>query len=184
MRFIIALSIAGILAIISSCTQTQYPDELKTVDSLLTRIDSAEKLHASIDTTGIKEGNRIFQQKFNFVKSNYTKTADTLHREEALLISDYRALKKPYDRFIDQYSANSKELEFSKGQLLDLRHDLEHNLLDTNFVKRMVASEMDATDAVVAETKRLYLGRKTMINKNNELEPRIDSLINFIKATP
>ncbi|NEN22915.1 hypothetical protein G3O08_05310 [Cryomorpha ignava] len=184
MRIVKAFGFIAILVLVSACNETKYPNEIQTVDRLIAQIDSAQKIHAGIDTTGIKEGNRIFSQKFNFVKANYTQTADTLHRKEALLISNYRDLKKPYDRFNDQYSVNAKELEFSKGQLLDLRHDLEHNLLDTNFVKRMVESEIEATETVVAETKRLENGRKTMIEKNNELEPRIDSLINYIKTNP
>ena len=183
MRIVKALGFIAILVLISACNETKYPNEIQTVDNLLTRIDSAQKVHAGIDTTGIREGNRVFKQKFNFVKANYTETADTLHREEALLISSYRDLKKPYDRFNDQYSANAKELEFSKGQLLDLRHDLEHNLLDTNFVKRMIASEIEATNAVINETKRLENGRITMIEKNAALEPKIDSLITLIKTT-
>lgn len=184
MRIAKAIGFIAVLILISACNQTKYPNEIKTVDNLLLQIDSAQKMHAAIDTSGIKEGNRIYKQKFNFVKSNYTQTADTLHRREALLISDYRNLKKPYDRFNDQYSANAKELEFTKGQLLDLRHDLEHNLLDTNFVKRMVADEIDATEAVVKETQRLQNSRKVMIATQKELEPKIDSLINFIKSTP
>jgi len=172
-----------VVVLMSACNKTNYPTEIEIVDGLLAQIDSAQKIHAAIDTTGIKEGNRIFNQKFNFVKANYTQTADTLHRKEALLISDYRNLKKPYDRFNNQYSANAKELEFSKGQLLDLRHDLEHNLLDSNFVKRMVASEIEATRAVVNDTKRIEDIRNTMIETNNKLEPRIDSLINLIKDT-
>ena len=64
-----------------------------------------------------------------------------------------------------------------------MRHDLEHNLLDSNFVKRMVASEIEATRAVVNDTKRIEDIRNTMIETNNKLEPRIDSLINLIKDT-
>lgn len=181
MKTIKSIGFLALFATFSACNQTPYTAEIETVNKLLAKMDSAEQIHARIDTTGLTEGKRVFNQKFNFVTANYTKTPDTLHRQEAMLISDYRNLKKPYDRFSTQYAANAKELEFSKKQLLDLRHDLEHNLLDTNFVTRMVASETEAAERLMAETKRIEDIRTTMIESQSKLEPKIDSLITLIQ---
>ena len=168
--------------VLASCNETQYQEEIKTVDYLLSRIDSAEKAHANIDTSGIADAGVSFKKKFTFVSSSFEQQNDTLNRDAALLISNYRDLKKPYANFVDEWMANAKELEFSKKQLIDLRHDLEHNLLDTNFVTKMVVSEQKATEAVVFDTRRLERGRKAMVAKNDSLEPKIDSLITKIKS--
>jgi len=170
------------LFVLVSCNETNYQEEIKTVDHLLSRIDSAQTAHANIDTLGITEAGVSFKKKFSFVQSSYEQEGDTLNREAALLISNYRDLKKPYSNFVDEWMSNAKELEFSKKQLIDLRHDLEHNLLDTNFVSKMVVSEQKATAEAVFDTRRLVRGRKAMIAKNDSLEPLIDSLITKIKS--
>ncbi len=181
MKTRIAITILLSTFLLASCNQTNYPNEIKTIDSLLTRIDSAENLYSKIDTSGLYEEGRTFKMKFNFVKNAYEQSEDTLNHDMAILISEYRDLRKPYAQFKDMYVANAKELEFSKKQLFDLRHDLEYNLLDTNFVRRMVNSERDATESLVNETKNLFSGRKSIIDENNRLEPKIDSLITVLK---
>ena len=181
MKIATAVGFLSILLFMSSCNTTNYPNEIKTIDSLLMRIDTAQKIYAKIDTTGIREDGDTFKRKFNYLTAFYQQSPDTITREAAFLVADYRSLRKPYAQFIDKYKAQGAELAFSEKQLVDLRFDLEHNLLDTNFVNRMIYSEKEAVDKVVNEIKNLSVGKQMMVERNQKLEPVIDSLINAIK---
>ena len=181
MKIATAIGILSALLLMSSCNTTNYPNEINTVDSLLMRIDTAQKVYAKIDTTNIREEGEVFKRKFNYLTAFYQQSPDTISREAAFLVADYRTLRKPYAQFFDKYHTYGAELAFSEKQLVDLRFDLEHNLLDTNFVTRMVYSEKEAVEKVVTEIKNLSLGMDVMVETNGKLEPVIDSLINVIK---
>src|SRR5690554_132910 len=181
MKIATAIGILSLLFSISSCNTTNYPNELNTIDSLMMRIDTAQKIYAEIDTAAVRHDGETFKRKFSYLSAFYQQSTDTLARETAFLLGDYQSLRKPFSRFIDQYGACGKELAFSEQQLIDLRFDLEHNLLDTNFVSRMVNSETKTVDKIVSEIKTLSLTQSKMVQKNKELEPAIDSLINTIK---
>jgi|SRR5690554_454798 len=182
MKTATAIGILSALLFLSSCNTTNYPNEIQTIDSLLMRIDTAQKIYAEIDTTGIKEKGEIFNRKFNYLTAFYQQSPDTITREAAFLIADYRTLRKPYAQFVDRYLNYGEELEFSQKQLADLRFDLEHNLLDTNFVKRMMFSEREAIESIVNNIKNLSIGKEMMVDRNEKLDPVIDSLINTIKS--
>ena len=181
MKTATAIGILSALLLLSSCNTTNYPAEIKTIDSLLMRIDTAQKIYAKIDTSGIRNEGEAFKRKFNYLTAFYQQSPDTISREAAFLVADYRTLRKPYAQFIDRYRTYGEELDFSEKQLVDLRFDLEHNLLDTNFVKRMIFSEKEAVETVVSDIKNLSIGKDMMVDRNGKLEPVIDSLINTIK---
>lgn len=181
MKTATAIGILSALLLMSSCNTTNYPNEIKTVDSLLMRIDTAQKIYAKIDTTNVREEGEVFKRKFNYLTAFYQQSPDTITREAAFLVADYRTLRKPYAQFIDRYRTYGEELAFSQKQLVDLRFDLEHNLLDTNFVNRMIHSETEAVESVVTQIKSLSIGKDMMVERSEKLDPVIDSLINALK---
>lgn len=181
MKTATAIGFLSALLFLSSCNSTNYPNEINTVDSLLMRIDTAQNIYAKIDTTNIRAEGEVFKRKFNYLTAFYQQSPDTITRKAAFLVADYRTLRKPYAQFIDRYHTYGEELEFSQKQLVDLRFDLEHNLLDTNFVTRMMHSEKEAVENVVIQIKNLSIGKDMMVDRNEKLDPVIDSLINTIK---
>jgi chromosome segregation ATPase len=162
-----------------ACQQTHYAREIHAIDSLLVLVDTVRIDYRRIDTTGYAEGSNGFASRIGFVQSAYKK--DTMEREVAMLMANYRDLKKPFSRFKNEYERIGKEIEFSRNQLLDLKHDLEHNLLDSNLVRKMLSSETEAVDQLVFQVNELKLSQKTTRQKRQDLEPKVDSLIQYLK---
>lgn len=170
-----------IAAIGFSCERTQYAEEIQTIDSLRVELDSSARALDKIDTTGLAAAKTRFTENLYFVQKTYSEREDTMPRDVALLMSEYRSLKKPSTGFLDKYVLASEELEFSKTQLRDLKHDLQNNLLDTNLVEELLTDERKAVEKVVSDVKQLELSNKVTRKKRAEVEPRIDSLIQELK---
>jgi hypothetical protein len=164
-----------------ACEQTHYPDEIRRLDSLRVELDSAELLHRRIDTTGFAEAGRKFTENLGFIQQTYTDGNDTIPRDVALLMADYRDLKKPSQGFLTSYERAREELRFSKDQIRDLKHDLENNLLDSGLVEEMVNEELQAVSELTAAIEQLKVSSEYTREKRKALEPRIDSLITALK---
>ncbi|MGB6035468.1 MAG: hypothetical protein WBG42_04315 [Cryomorphaceae bacterium] len=177
-----AIALIFVLAFIaSSCEQTHFKREIGKIDSLLVKLDTVELTYRRIDTAGAADLNRKFSENLSFVQQAYINAKDTMPKDVALLMSDYRTLKKPAKGFIGDYQKAGEELKFSKNQLTDLKHDLQNNLLDSILVHDMLEDEMKAVESVGNSVQSLKLSREFTRAKRGEIEPRIDSLIQVLK---
>ena len=170
------------LAVLAGCTRTKYSNELRQIDAMIVELDSARNVHRRIDTTGYGAAMMRYKKRMSSVQESYTMRGDTMERDVAMLMANYRELKKPLERFKDSYAATSADLDFTRTQLLDLKHDLEHNLLDSNLVHRMLREESDAVEHIKMETVQLQTSYKTTQEKTEKLEPRVDSLLIELKS--
>lgn len=176
------LSLIGfILFVAVACNQTHYKTEINKVDGLLAKVDSSDKELAALDTTGLEKGGRSFKQKFQYIQQMHEQKGDTIGRDLAFLLSDIRSLRKPYARLKSEYAAAKTELDFSKDQLLNLRHDLENNLLDTSIVHRVVKTETEATQKAVIQARQVVEKKYTLDRKSSVLLPKMDSLVAIVK---
>ena len=167
--------------IVSGCEQTNFKKEIVKVDSLMVKIDSVELMYRRIDTVGMADMSQKFSENMGFVQQAYINKKDTMPKEVALLMSDYRTLKKPAKGFNGNYQKAGKELKFSKNQLSDLKHDLQNNLLDSILVQDMLDDEMKAVGSIQSSVEDLKLSSEFTKSKRAEVEPRIDSLIQVLK---
>jgi len=171
----------GILVLLTACNRTDFTTEVKKIDSLMVELDSAIALYNSIDTIGFPEISQSFSENTAFVQKIYTDRNDTMPRDVAMLMSDYRELKKPAKGFLVKHKSIGEELDFTQKQLEDLKHDLENNLLDSNFVDRMLVDELEAVQTVEGSVASLKLSSEFTKKKYAEMEPQIDSLIYVLK---
>lgn len=173
--------IALVLFIAVACNQTHYKPEIKNVDDLLAKIDSADKQLAALDTVGLEKAGRNFKQKFQYIQQLHEEKGDTIGRDLAFLLSDFRSMRKPYARLKSEYAAAKKELDFSKDQLVNLRHDLENNLLDTNIVHKVVKTESEATEQAMIQAQKVVEKKTALDRKSAILLPKMDSIVAIIK---
>ncbi len=164
-----------------ACNQTHYKAEINNVDGLLAKIDSSDKQLAALDTTGLEAANHNFKQKFQYIQQLHEEKGDTIGRDLAFLLADIRGLRKPYAHLKSDYVDAKKELDFSKNQLLNLRHDLENNLLDTNIVHKVVETESEATQEAIFQTQSVLEKKEALDRKSAILLPKMDSIIAIIK---
>ena len=166
----------------TACNRTDYTTEISQIDSLMVELDSAKDMYSSIDTAGFSELSQSFSENTAFVQQVYKQRNDTMPRDVAMLMSEYRELKKPAKGFLVKHKSIGEELDFTEKQLEDLRHDLENNLLDSNFVDRMLTDEMKAVNEVESSVATLKLSGKFTKKKQAEMEPQVDSLIQVLKT--
>lgn len=178
--FLFALGVAA--ACLIGCDHTHYTEEIRHIDSLLVVLDSTRNDHRRIDTTGFETAMENYSERMSAVQAAYAERGDTMGYDVAMMMARYRELKKPLERFKDTYEEVSTELDFSRSQLLDLKHDLEHNLLDSNIVERMLRSETEAVEHIEMRTEQLRLSMKTTREKTEIMEPKVDSLLNRLQT--
>jgi hypothetical protein len=171
--------LVGLVAV--SCQRSEFTSEIKTIDSLIAVLDSAEAIFADIDTTGFRNLGQTFTENMSYVEQHYKKNNDTIPRDVALLMANYRDIKKPAKGFLSNHSKIKGELEYSKQQLRDLKHDLENNLLERNFVDRMVNQEKEAIDKVKGDVSTIKMSEKYTNEKLSKVGPQVDSLILVLK---
>lgn len=170
----------GIAVFITSCQQTNFQKEIVTIDSLLVKLDTIDLMHRRIDTTDFSKLGQRFSENLSYIQEVYTSREDTMPKDVALLMSDYRVLKKPSKGLSGNYQRTNEELKFSKSQLADLKHDLQNNLLDSILVQDMLQDEREAVEAIENSVQELKLSSEFTKTKRAELEPRIDSLIQVL----
>jgi hypothetical protein len=174
------LAVLGLI-IFSACQQNPHISDISTIERLRVELDSAELVFSKIDTSGYAAFEKKYKRNVAFVQQKLLAKGDTMDRETALFMSEYRELKKPYAQFKTKYEQAEKELEFSENQLITLKHDLKNNNMDTIISKRMMADEVKATESIVSSVKNLYASDQKIRAKTAEMEPRIDSLMNVLK---
>lgn len=173
--------IVGVLFVAVACNQTHYRAEINTIDSLLTKLDSTDKELAALDTSGLESAGRSFRQKFQYIQQLHEEAGDTIDRDLAFLLADFRSLRKPYAHLKSEYASAKKEMDFSKNQLVNLRHDLENNLLDTNIVHKVVKTESEATQEAIFKTQAVLEKKNFLDKKSKILLPKMDSVVAIIK---
>jgi len=180
MKKIVALFI-GLTIIGLGCESTNFSEEIKTIDSLLVELDTIDLMQRRVDTTGFSQSSQTFTENITYVQRTFTDREDTMSKDIAVLMSDYRSLKKPSKGFLGKYQRTREEITFAKNQLADLRHDLQNNLLDSNLVDKMLEDEIKAVDDIKNSVENLQISSDFTRSKREELEPRIDSLIQVLK---
>ncbi len=178
-KTILLLSLAALFA---SCNQTPYKAEIAELDRLIVKLDSAKNILQNVDTNGYRDYAKRFQSNLNFVTNHFRNSKDTIDRDLALFMADYRSLKKPYLNFHSTYDQAARDLEFTEKQLLTLKHDLEHNLLDSIVVRKMFDREVEETNAIVDLVKRIDFGDDYTRELASTLEPKMDSVIVVLKS--
>lgn len=165
------------LFVSSGCRQTVFENEVRQIDSMMVVLDSVQAIHSRIDTSGYDQAHVLYVNNMSSVQRAYVERGDTMERDIAMMLAKYRELKKPLENFKRSYIGLGADIEFTRNQLIDLKHDIEHNLLDTNLVNRLMREESDAVTRIRMTVEQLRLSHETTTEKKQTIEPRVDSLL-------
>lgn len=139
-KSLLALFSIAMIVGLSACDQTneRYTDQIQSLDSLATELQQAHDTFMAMDTTGI-HAMAIEQSKNLKIISEYYK--DTMDRENAVMLSQYRGLKKGFKGFDHRYQHYKKQLEYSIQQVDNLRNDLKNGVVAVNGEENSLQSE-------------------------------------------
>lgn len=122
----IALLAAFILTL-GACTRNAHPELLAEVDVLLRRADSLKQLVDTIDLAAYDHMDSVFRGQRTALEELLK---DTLAKEQAVPIGNYyRAMDRSLGRVRKEIPGLRAELERSRTQLTDLRHDIGRDRL-------------------------------------------------------
>lgn len=162
------------LLIFSSCTSTEYAEEIKKIDSLLIVLDDSEVLLNKIDTNEITEHFEIYLNNLERIRDHFTDRDD----EEAWSIyTRYGLLRKPLRDYRKNYHEYMGEVRYARQQLAALRDNLQRNALEPEQVEEYMHEEMTFVEYIRLSSENLYNNTSLYHGMFIDLTPKIDSLL-------
>jgi len=165
-----------------SCEPNPYKEEVQNLDQLINQIEKSSTKLVQIDTTGLSDKWREYKDNVNTITGSYKESGDTIGSDLAMILSDYKQLKKPYSEFKDAYASALEELKFTKNQLLTLKHDLENNILEPPVAEKMIQSEKMAAKKIMEQVEQLARTDSVTQVKAIEISATIDSVITSLST--
>jgi len=166
-----------------SCKPNPYKEEVKELDQLISEVEKSSTKLVKIDTTGLAQKWKEYKENVNTITGVYKEEKDTIGKELAMILSDYRQLKKPYSEYKNAYSSTMEELKFTKKQLVTLKHDLENNILEQPVAAKMMQSEKMAARKIIEQVEQLARTDSVTEVKAAKINTTIDSVITSLSNT-
>lgn len=171
----IAASFVGMLSLCSSCGGGLFKNELSSIDSLQQIINNIEKEMLSMDTLRIDTISVNASNNINTIKHIFT--SDTINMKDAMVINDYKALRKISNRFRQDRFKLWNELYLSRKQLALLSTDLNYSSWDKETGKKYYSFEELATTSFILSFEQHKLDFYNSIKQYDSLNPVIESII-------
>jgi len=170
---------AFISLVVSCKTETKYPNEIASLDSLYAVIDKTEIEFRAIDTAEVTRMLHVAEDHITFLKDILKD--DTMNFQSALLISNYHSVLKPFKAFSTNNRAVGEEAVYCKKQIRSLVHDLQKNAAPADSAKQYVASEISAG----LQAQRSLEMMRSMVSETMEkfklYNPRVETLVDSIQ---
>lgn len=166
--------------IVIACNTKNFSQEINKIDLRLSTLEDQQQIYS--DTVAINEKYTELTNLVWKVLSIYKENNDTLKREDALLMAQCQTTVKALSHLREKYNVSDQALTHSKNQLGDLRHDLEHKLLDANFVKTAIQKEFSDLNEITNQFDRLNNEKDSLFLRYEELLPNLSELLTKIKS--
>jgi predicted nucleic acid-binding Zn-ribbon protein len=172
--------IAGLFVtlILGTSCGTKYPKEMAAIDTLQTEVNKAVTELKTIDSVKVERVYTEIKDDITFIQKNYT---DTLTLEMAEFLGEYNSLLKAIGSILKEYTELSNELSFTGGQLKNMKHDLEYNIVNEEKVKEYYAREEEAIKRNVESTIVMINAAKLKLEMFEKMNPQIKKLIESVK---
>ncbi len=158
--------------------RADYSKQLATLDSLSKAFDAAEKEFTSIDSAKVREQLDSINKNLDFIQQNYK---DTMPKDMAYMLSDYRDVKFPLEEYTRQKNAFYKELSFSRDQFRNLEHDLKNNLVEKEKAEEYFMQEKKAGEQLCRSLNALTSSVKEKSAKFEPMTAKAVEVINKLK---
>lgn len=177
---VFSIPIIGIIVgfTLSACNGKVNEKHIAKVDSLSVVLDEISKGFAGIDTATVYEYNRIATDNLSFIQKNYK---DTMGRELAIFLSDYRTANKVFGHITTNYTEKLDEIAYSQNQLADLMLDLKNDLVPQEQIETIFKSESKAINTLQVSLSSLISRCSSQLEKFREMNPKVEEIVNGIK---
>jgi hypothetical protein len=170
MKWAIMTGIIGFLWV--SCQrEIDFSRELSSIDHFISVLEITQAEISAADTLGYRVDDEKIAGNIREITSVFNHPGDTMPGDIARLLAKYQ-------------NQLTREIVNTKKQLLDLRHDIEHNLLDEETVKDSYSRELIATEKVISEAGNWLELFNLKAQSDAGTEKEIDSLVTALKDIP
>lgn len=173
--FVVAFLVTSLLY---GCGSSSTRSHVKQLDSLLTEIESAEKLIDSIDVSKMEAYHAAANENLNYIKANLS---DTIVKDDAMKFSDYKVSFKSMGRLKNAVEEQVEQLEFSKAQVLNLMNDVKNNFVDEERFPTLFYMEAEAVKGNVVGSAMLAQWYKTAVSTFEKLNPEVSTYVEEMK---
>lgn len=136
----------------SGCQMSSpYKAHLKTVDSLQTTVRELAEIVEDIDYDHYLKIREDMMKDMGNIEGYFISRSDTMPRNLALKLSEYRLVWKGYKSIEKEYERVSSGVNFAKEQLETLHHDLEQNAIGETLANRFVKEEREAINLLALD---------------------------------
>lgn len=161
------------LCSLTSCQQNPHAERIEKADSLKTAVKELDAIFSNIDYDHHMSNRSDMMQDMERVEGHFKSTQDTMPRDLAFELSDYRLIWKGYKRMEGEYKNLKKELDYTGQQVKTLHTDLENNSLSENMAQRFLNEEVEAVEKLdngvrsfaekMKRTEKKYKDKKPVI---------------------
>jgi hypothetical protein len=143
---LLGLAVSALLlsSFIAGCGSNPYSEHIATVDSLQTILNQLETTFKNIDEEKHFSARAEMQRGIESIEGYFKTTGDTMPRDIAVKISDFRLAWKGYKRMDQNYKRLEDGINTSKEQLRTLKIDYENGVLSKNLADRFLNEEKTA----------------------------------------
>lgn len=172
---IIAYLIIANTLLIYSCSSNQFTDKIKALDSLSLEV---ERLLDSIkleDTTYYINAAKNIDKNLKLIQKELK---DTVTKDEAQILSDYKMIRKSLLNYPDKINAIYNELVYSKKQLNALSKDLSRGYIEASKAEEYFSMEVSSTQTVLEEGWSTLNNSPVYLKMFEEVHPKV---LNFME---
>jgi len=169
---------------VSCQRENDFVRELSSIDHFISVLEITQAEISAADTLGYRADDEKIAGNIREITSVFSHPGDTMPGDIARLLAKYRNQRQPTGVVISMQNQLTREIVYTKKQLLDLRHDIEHNLLDEETVKDSYSRELIATEKVISEAGNWLELFNLKAQSDAGTEKEIDSLVTGLKDIP
>ena len=172
MKPFISLIVVSIFLL--GCNRGVSQKDLNALDSLYSASIKADSI---LELININEINEITLKIEHTVGQFHAHYADTIPWETAKLISKYHRLKKAFVKHIENNDYITKELNYTKIQLQNLKKDLENNVLKPEKFRLYYNIEAETLLQLDSLAKHEFEFASNKMQLYREWDPTINDLL-------
>ena len=163
---------------IVSCSEANYSEKIVSLDSLQTLIGKAKEDLKNMDINKADEYYKEMTKNLEYIQLNYH---DTMDKELALFLSDYRSTAKPLQTLIEKNKELTKDISYSGEQIKNLAHDMKNQSIEPDKAEKYYMEESTIASQLMESVKLVTRTTDTLIFKVDRMRSRVTSMVDSLK---
>lgn len=181
-RLFLGFSILGALSITfvtTSCGHKKWPREASQLDSISNLLPPLVDKLSSFDSTETKTAYDTIMANLKYIQDNLK---DSISREDAEMLSDYRGIRKPLKNFSKKRQKLLADYAINSRQISTLSVDLKKGLIEENKAYQYFVIEFTAANENYTKMKDLEESTTSVLQKYQLNKPKVDLFIANMKT--